>query len=83
MTTERLTFQKIKKFMDFIDNDLVLRILLSRPEKQRPAIAAKLYNESELSDDPITEQQARYIGNTYYWEDGKICRLTPEINARL
>ena len=76
-----LNFAKIERFMRYIDRDDVLQLILSVPENKRPAEAAKLYNEDHPTD-TITKQQARYIGDNYYWEEGRICRLTPEIKAR-
>lgn len=81
-TTERLTFEKVERFIRYIDRDDVLQLILSINEKQRPAEAARLYNE-EHPTDTITTKQARYIGDHYYLENGKICALTPEIAARL
>ena len=86
MTTSRaaprLTFAKIERFMRYIDRDDVLQLILSVPENDRPEEAARLYNEDHPND-TITKKQATHIGNTYYWENGRICRLTPEIKAKI
>ena len=79
---QHLTAEKVETFMRYIDRDDVLQLILSVPDKQRPAEAANLFNEAHPTD-TITTKQARYIGDHYYWENGRICRMTPEIKARL
>lgn len=79
---QHLTAEKIETFMRYIDRDDVFQLILSVPDKDKPAEAAKLFNEDHPND-IITTKQARYIGDNYYWENGRICRLTPEIKARL
>lgn len=81
-SNQRLTAERIKRFMYFIDRPDVLHIILSVNERRRPATAAKLFNEAHPND-TITTKQARYIDNRYYWENGRICRLTYDIKARL
>ena len=82
LQAESLTLAKVERFIRYIDRDDVLALILSVPEKQRPTEAAKLYNEDHPGD-TITTKQARYIGDHYYLENGKICRITPEIAAVL
>ena len=73
-TTPRMTKAKIERFIRYVDRDDVLSLILSVPEKERPAEAAELYNE-EYPDDMITTRQAVYIGNHYYIDvDGQICQ---------
>ena len=82
MTQQSLTFEKVERFIRYIDRDDVLLFILSVPERQRPAEAARLYNEAHPTD-TITTKQSRYIGDHYYLEDGRIYQLTPDIAALL
>ena len=78
----KLNFDKIERFMRYIDRADVLQRILAVPERDRPTEAARLYTHSHPSD-AITTTQARYIGDHYFWFNGNICKLTPEIKARL
>ena len=76
----RLNPSLVSTFIYFTDD--ILNELLHVKEHERPALATELFNKHHPST-PITVRQAIYIGEHYYLENGRICRLTPETNAIL
>ena len=72
----------VREFINFTSIPSILDQLLAVPFNERPTLAASLFNQQHPTSS-ITPKQAKRIGETWYIENGKIYRITPEIKKIL